>query len=324
MGFPRRPARRTIRRVARRATLAAILLACAGTVMGELGRLAMPFEIASNLRIQYLLLLAPAAVLAIVWGRRKLAALAGAAALVNLAYIGALALDAGPTPAHAAAPVHRALLLNAYYRSRSPAGVIRLIYEKKPDVVVLVEVTPGLADALRGLADEYPYREAFPRPDAGGLAILSRQPLESVHRYPFGSWKRAVLVARTRIGDRMVTVVGLHPYSSRGLERSRIRGIQFRAVARWLAGRDEPVLLLGDLNITPWSPLFADFLHASGLHDARRGFGALPTYPVWFPPFWLPLDHCLVSRELTIRDLRVGPYAGSDHLPVVVDFSIAK
>jgi endonuclease/exonuclease/phosphatase (EEP) superfamily protein YafD len=266
----------------------------------------------------------PASVLAFVAGRRRIAAAAAVAALLNLGHVGALAIDPRPARALAAAPVHRALLLNSYYKSRSHAGVIQLIREKKPDVVVLVEVTPGLADTLVALADEYPYREAFPRPDAGGLAILSRQPLDSVHRYPFGSWKRAVLVARTRIGDRAVTVVGMHPYSSRGPERSRIRAFQMRAVGRWVAARKEPVLLLGDLNATPWSPVFGDLLRASGLRDARQGHGALPTYPAWFPPLWLPLDHGLVSREFTLRDFRVGPYAGSDHFPVVVDFSIGS
>ena len=324
MSIFRRPSRRTIRRLARRATLASIFIACAGTLMAEFGRLGMPFEIASNLHIQYLILLVPASVLALVAGRRRIAAVTAVAALVNLAHVGALALDAGPARVQAAAPVHRALLLNAYYKSRSHAGAIRLIREKKPDVVVLVEVTSGLADTLVVLADEYPYRQAFPRPDAGGLAILSRQPLDSVHRYPFGSWKRAVLVARTRIGDQAVTVVGMHPYSSRGPERSRIREFQIRAVGRWVAARKEPVILLGDLNATSWSPVFDDLVRASGLHDARQGHGPLPTYPAWFPPFWLPLDHCLVSSEFALLDFRVGPYAGSDHFPVMVDFSLGS
>jgi endonuclease/exonuclease/phosphatase family metal-dependent hydrolase len=50
----------------------------------------------------------------------------------------------------------------------------------------------------------------------------------------------------------------------------------------------------------------------------------LPTYPAWFPLLWLPLDHCLVSADLLVGQFRVGPYAGSDHFPVVVDFSLAR
>jgi endonuclease/exonuclease/phosphatase (EEP) superfamily protein YafD len=319
----RKLTRRHFVRLVKRAALAAVVLACAGTLMAPFGRLGALLEVASNLRLQYLLVLVPATLVLPRAGRPRLAALAGAAVLVNLVYVGALWVDPRPAEAHAAAPAHRALLLNAYYKNHDYPEILALLREKQPEVAVLVEVTPGLARALDLLADDFPYRRAYPRLDSGGVAILSRQPLESVARYPFGAWKRPVVVARTRIGGRPVTVVGMHPYSSRAVAESEFRRFQMQAVGDFLADLRGPVLLLGDLNVTPWSPLFADLLAESGLRDARKGFGVLPTYPALFPPLWMPLDHCLTSADVAVRGFRVGPRAGSDHLPVVVDFSFA-
>jgi endonuclease/exonuclease/phosphatase (EEP) superfamily protein YafD len=37
----------------------------------------------------------------------------------------------------------------------------------------------------------------------------------------------------------------------------------------------------------------------------------------------VPIDHCLVSPEITILDRRLGPAVGSDHYPLIVDFIIS-
>jgi len=77
------------------------------------------------------------------------------------------------------------------------------------------------------------------------------------------------------------------------------------------------------MNGTPWSPFFKDFLLSSGLRDSREGFRLQPTWPTWFPPAWIPIDHALVSSSVVVHDRRVGPNVGSDHYPVIIDFSIS-
>ncbi|WP_421656253.1 hypothetical protein [Leptothermofonsia sp. ETS-13] len=42
--------------------------------------------------------------------------------------------------------------------------------------------------------------------------------------------------------------------------------------------------------------------------------------------FWLiaiPIDHCLISPELTVTGIWTGPNVGSDHLPLITDLAIA-
>ena len=90
----------------------------------------------------------------------------------------------------------------------------------------------------------------------------------------------------------------------------------------WQRSARPPILLCGDLNLTPWSPVFWRFLRRSGLADSSRGFGVQPSWPVGKPWMSVPLDHCLVSPEITILDRRLGPAIGSDHYPVWVDFTL--
>ncbi|NEO61878.1 MAG: hypothetical protein F6J98_16150 [Moorea sp. SIO4G2] len=87
----------------------------------------------------------------------------------------------------------------------------------------------------------------------------------------------------------------------------------------------KPVVLIGDLNVTMWSPYYKSLIESSGLHDARAGFGILPTLSQFSPANpWLaiPVDHCLVSRDVKVIKMRTGPDLGSDHLPVITDILI--
>ena len=45
-----------------------------------------------------------------------------------------------------------------------------------------------------------------------------------------------------------------------GWNRARYRNRQLAGLARFISEREGPIILLGDLNVTPWSPYFTDFL----------------------------------------------------------------
>ena len=75
--------------------------------------------------------------------------------------------------------------------------------------------------------------------------------------------------------------------------------------------------ILGDLNVSPWSPHFGGLLRESG-----RGVQA--TWPTNLAPMRIPIDHCLVSPDVSVVGRRVGPDVGSDHFPIVVDVQIGS
>ncbi len=83
------------------------------------------------------------------------------------------------------------------------------------------------------------------------------------------------------------------------------------------------MIVLGDLNLTPWSPLFSDLEASTELTRARHGYGLTPTWYAKVGTFamGLVLDHCLISDELECVSHRVGADIGSDHRAVIVGLS---
>jgi endonuclease/exonuclease/phosphatase (EEP) superfamily protein YafD len=77
------------------------------------------------------------------------------------------------------------------------------------------------------------------------------------------------------------------------------------------------------LNITPYSPLFQDWLERTGLTDTRRGRTLSPSWPVQLPIVGVPIDHCAVSRGVVIVRHRGLPAFGSDHYPILAELALA-
>ncbi len=80
------------------------------------------------------------------------------------------------------------------------------------------------------------------------------------------------------------------------------------------------VLILGDLNSTPWCPPLRRLLASTGLRPAWRGhaWGAA-TWPAQVPFLRIPLDHALLDPSLVCTSYRTGPDIGSDHFPVLIE-----
>jgi hypothetical protein len=84
------------------------------------------------------------------------------------------------------------------------------------------------------------------------------------------------------------------------------------------------VLLVGDLNMTSWSPFFSDLIQTSGLRDSRKGFGMQNSWPANRRLLMIPIDHILVSEGVKVLSRRIGQFNGSDHYPILLDFSLSS
>ena len=119
--------------------------------------------------------------------------------------------------------------------------------------------------------------------------------------------------------DQKLQLVATHPLPPGSRSNALERNQHLEAVAKHLAKLSTPKLLVGDLNITPWSPYFGDLLEVSQLQNSQRGFGVQPT---WLGQ--IPIDHVLHSQDISVEDRRIGPRFGSDHQPIIVDLAIEK
>ena len=96
------------------------------------------------------------------------------------------------------------------------------------------------------------------------------------------------------------------------------------AVAERVRTLEEPAVVIGDLNTTPWSRLFARLVERTGLCDSRAGFGIQASFPSDMAFLRIPIDHLLASCAVGVRARRIGPQVGSDHLPVIAGLTIPR
>jgi len=229
-----------------------------------------------------------------------------------------VAANAGPT-VHAAS-------INVYYRNTEYEPVQNFLREQRPDFVVLVEITPAWRQALDSLASLYPYRyfSAAPiqrgdGPLERGIMLLSVWPIEHVESIDFGAWAEPAVNATLNVRGKPLHVMGVHPCWPIGGEIAAERNrelVRIAAIAHSIKG---PLVVLGDFNITPFSPHFAELLRASGLRSASARAGWQPTWPTFLPLAGIQIDHALVSPDIIVLGFGRGPRIGSDHWPIVVE-----
>lgn len=256
-------------------------------------------------------------------GAWKRAAAAALLAGVHAVQIWPLYVPAEATPP--AAGRLRILSLNLNSQNHREAEVLEFVRHSAPDVAVFLEVNDRWGRALQSLASDWPYYLGRPQSGNFGIALYSKLPIGNP-RSEFLAAHVPILLATVTApdssGERPVTIVGIHPIPPMLSLRSAPRERQFDVLAELVNKEHGARVVVGDFNATSWSPIFADFVTATGLCDSRRGWGVQPSWPASLPlPLRIPIDHCLISPELQIAGRRIGPDVGSDHLPVLVELA---
>jgi endonuclease/exonuclease/phosphatase (EEP) superfamily protein YafD len=193
------------------------------------------------------------------------------------------------------------------------------------DCVLLLEVTPECMKPLQPVIRHFPYRLEQATKGSTGLLFLSRYPIID-HRMNCLAehGNRPLLSATLQIGQQKVSFYGAHPPAPSGWRTFHARNSQLLWLADQVAKASHPVIVAGDFNTTPFSPVFQAVLVRSGLKDTRTGAGWFPSWPTYMPLCWLPIDHILVSSDIRIHHVSTGTFIWSDHYPVIAELSIMK
>jgi len=293
------------------------------TVLGFLGAFGWVLDLFSHFRVQYFLALSVVSLILLIPRHYKCAGGFGALALVNLWTIAPLYFG-GSTAPNNAAPRYRALQINVNTGRGEVASVARVLQQYAPDIVLLEEVSARWIYGLRGALEQYPYSKTEPRGDNFGIGLYSKLPFARSEIVSLGPAGVPSVLAELKTPAGLCTVIGTHPLPPVGARNSRFRNEQLGELPALVRTATSPVLLLGDLNISPWSPHFRRLLRNSGLRDSSRGWGPQPTWPTHNLLLRIPIDHCLHSASVHIAGRLVGPNVGSDHYPVIVDFTIRE
>jgi len=299
---------------------AAGAVACLATLLGFLGRFWWFLDLFSHFRVQYLVGLGFLGILLLVGRRRRTATVFLAFACVNLVLVAPLyfgrrsELPEGST-------AWRAMLLNVNTHYGDADRVKDAILAADPDILVLEEISARWVSDLAWLTNSHPHSVVQPREDNFGIGLFSKLPLaESKVAYITRANVPSIL-ATVDAGHTNLRVLATHPLPPRNGDYSRWRNEQLDRLPDYVRP-PLPVLLLGDLNVTPWSCHFRRLLARTGLRDSATGYGVQPTWPNFNPLLRIPIDHCLHSPDILVVDRRIGPDVSSDHYPVIVDFAV--
>jgi endonuclease/exonuclease/phosphatase (EEP) superfamily protein YafD len=251
-----------------------------------------------------------------------LAVVPGAFALLNLTLVLPFFWGSS-TSSNSSISTARAMMMNVNTNNTNYSAVLAAIKSYAPDFLLLEEVNQRWMAELQQLDVEYPYSISRPRSDNFGIAFYSKRPFVTSEFVDVGQVDHPSVLVKVRIAGREIFIFGTHSLPPVNAEYARLRNKHLAEIPAMLNTLDAPVLLLGDLNSTPFSHAFKRLLRESGLVDGSRGMGYQPTWPAGAFPFLIPIDHCLHSAELQLHSKEIGPAVGSDHYPVIVDFFFA-
>ena len=216
----------------------------------------------------------------------------------------------------------RILLSNVYTPNTQSGPVLELTRTERIDVAVLQEIDDRWLRDLEPMRELLPYKHALPRADNFGIGVWSRLPFSEVRELESELAEVPSISGLLDVGGRRVMIIATHPVPPGSSDGAKARNAQLAELAAIAAGSSAPVILIGDLNVTMWSPFYRRFEKVSGLRNARKGFGILPSWPAQLCGLGIPLDHCLVSPTLHVTNVRHGSPVGSDHLPLIVELVV--
>ena len=250
------------------------------------------------------------------------------------------------TPADATS--YRLMTFNVFGQNYDTQAVVALVRDEDPDIIAFNEYFPEQRVPLHPiLVEDYPYFAICAGVSKrANVAIYARLPFETNNADPC-AWdadnRTGYLAARfgsdatdgfTVVATQLDWPVQVSPLARPGTLDQKLVAMtarqqgEFAHLSDGLSTLDGPLLLVGDLNSTPWSYTLRRFARANGLtRDAR----SLSTFPLkWHfdrwrsMPAFLPLDHVMSRGGAEVTAVHTGPGSGSDHLPVIADFFITS
>lgn len=255
--------------------------------------------------------------------RFRLATWAGlAASLLLLVVVAPQWTTNEPAPAPDA-PIIKLYSANVYYLNDDVAAMRRSIETADPDIVILIELGRGPMEQLDTLLAGYPYRAGSMRMDEtrgpSRSVIASRWPLLQIENRPDGLHS-VTAVAQTPLGE--VNVIGVHLTRPWPFQYQWGQISQTMALGDIRRTLDGPVIIAGDFNSVSNARIGRQMKDDLGMAPAT-GFPG--TWPSDLPaPLGITIDQVWRSPELTFVNRKVGQPNGSDHRPVVTEFTRAR
>lgn len=209
---------------------------------------------------------------------------------------------------------------NVLTPNRNARGLMELVFENSPDILVTLESDAWWQTKLDALEPDYPYTIKCPLDNLYGMHVYSKLQLnDSRIDYLVEPDVPSIHTLVSLASGQQVRIHFLHPAppSPTENEQSSERDAELVIVARSVAETDSAIIVTGDLNDVAWSETTRLFRKISGLLDPRVGRGMFNTFHAnyWFMRW--PLDHLFHSNHFSLSYMRRLRGFGSDHFPLL-------
>lgn len=227
----------------------------------------------------------------------------------------------------------RLVQFNAFYWNANMPEAVQQLNNSNADIIALQEVSYKMLKPLEKLEEKYPYSVVgrFANKHLVGLNLYSRYPIVNYTLHTAKVNRSAFLEVELALpgeqGQLQVFVV--HPNSPRKESWWDNRNRLLMKVASLVNQSDaRHLLVVGDMNVSPWSPWFRHFVQASELEPCAE-LGTLPTWSAlnteghWRWLVGSDIDHCFFRPDgLAPHRRRTIEAIGSDHQAVATDFEV--
>lgn len=220
-------------------------------------------------------------------------------------------------------PIVRVYSANLWVYNADVQAMRRSIVAADPDIVMLVEMGAAPAAQADALLAGYPYRTDLHQPDRGRDArsvVASRYPIVQTLPSPPDGLSTVGAVVQTPLGPLDVFAVHLTrpwPYQYQWGQISQVMAL----TERRSKAPPHPVIAAGDFNSVSSARIGRQVQADMKLIPAPGWPG---TWPTRLPAFaGLTIDQVYYSPELALVSRDLGQPTGSDHRPVVTQFTRA-
>ena len=205
---------------------------------------------------------------------------------------------------------------NVLMSNRDYPALLKLVAERNPDVLLLLEPDVDWAKAIAPLAPTYPFRLSAPVPNTYGMILLSRLPMQGRIQYRLQGGVPSAKALVTLTGGQQIMLHALHPEPPWPGDDSGELDAELVMVGREVRNDGRAAVVMGDLNDVAWSRTSKLFKRVAGMGDPRIGRGFYPTFDASKPLLRWPLDHLFVSPHFEMIEIDRLRDIGSDHFPI--------
>lgn len=201
------------------------------------------------------------------------------------------------------------------------------------DFILIQEIADGKVGKVGRIIQTYPYSIGSNslKTYSSRLALFSRWPITHSKIHDLGYVEGKVIEAFIKPpgSNSPIKILALHPGAPRNEVLWQLRNNTLEFIASQVSGSSQQrQIVIGDINVSPWSPIFKRLVKSSRLQNSAAGHGYIPSWALFTTNQLTRLlssayiDHCLISESFNVRDKQYHHIEGSDHVLILTILEI--